>query len=107
MVMSWISPMMPFVRHTLSHRSHIIRVLAADSKRSFWALADQGVASFGSFGVNILLGRAFERLHQIGQFGNYWTLLELMLFLNGLQGALIIYPMTVRGASVDRASLGR
>lgn len=105
--MSWTASFIPFFSRTMGQRSKIMRILAADSKRSFWALADQGVASFGSFGVNILLGRAFQQLGQVGQFGNYWTLMELMIFLNGLQGALIIYPMTVRSANLDSKALGK
>lgn len=104
-LMTWNAALLPFFSRLLAQRSKIVRILAADSKRSFWALADQGVASFGSFGVNILLGRAFQQLGQVGQFGNYWTLMELMIFLNGLQGALIIYPMTVRSASLDLKGL--
>lgn len=88
-------------------KAHIARTLIFDSMRSFWALADQGVVSLGNFGVNILLYIAFERIGEIAHYGDFWTLMELMLFLNGLHGALIVYPLTVRGANSDAVELAR
>jgi O-antigen/teichoic acid export membrane protein len=41
------------------------------------------------------------------QFGLFAILIEAMLFLNSLQAALVIYPLTVRGAVVDRLGLRR
>ncbi len=90
-----------------SRRSHVVRALAEDSKRSFWALTDQGVVSLGNFGLNIVLARFFERGHQLGEYGAFWVFMELMILLNGVQGALLVYPMTVRGAVLDRLGLGR
>jgi O-antigen/teichoic acid export membrane protein len=94
-------------RHANSRKGHIVRTLAADSKRSFWAMADQGVVSLGNFGVNIVLVDAFNRQHDLSSFGSFWILMELMIFLNGIQGALINYPLIVRGAVLDRPQLGR
>ncbi|HEY1628661.1 MAG TPA: hypothetical protein VGF52_02315 [Tepidisphaeraceae bacterium] len=78
-----------------------------DSKRSFWAMADQGVVSLGNFGVSILLAACFERQNALSDFGSYWILMELMLFLNGVQAALVVYPLSIRGPVADQARLGR
>ena len=94
-------------REINSRKRQIVSTLAYDSKRSFWAMADQGVLSLGNFGVSILLAGCFERKHDLSDFGAYWILMELMIFLNGIQNALVAYPLTVRGAVADRLRLGR
>jgi O-antigen/teichoic acid export membrane protein len=94
-------------RSVFSQKSRIARMLAEDSKRSFWAFADQGVVSLGNFGVNIVLARHFDRSHQVGAFGAFWVLMEFMLFINGIQGALLIYPLTVQSAARDREHLSK
>jgi O-antigen/teichoic acid export membrane protein len=94
-------------RKVNSNKGKIARTLAHDSKRSFWAMADQGVVSLGNFGVSILLAACFERSHDLSDFGSYWILMELMIFLNGVQAALVVYPLSVRGALADRIGLGR
>jgi O-antigen/teichoic acid export membrane protein len=72
-------------------------------RRSAWALADQGIVSLGNSATNVLLARALA----VGQFGAFSILLEAMLFLNSLQAALVIYPLSVRGAVLDRNDLRR
>jgi len=94
-------------RNLNTRKRKIVSTLAYDSKRSFWAMADQGVLSLGNFGVSILLAACFERKHDLSDFGAYWILMELMMFLNGIQNALVAYPLTVRGAIADRLQLGR
>lgn len=64
--------------------------------RSFWALADQGVASGANYVTIILITRVLAE-QQFGQFSLLW---ELMLFLNGVHAALVVYPLTVRGAKL-------
>jgi O-antigen/teichoic acid export membrane protein len=66
-------------------------------------LADQGAVSLGNCLTNFLLARNLP----MQQFGLFAILLEAMLFLNSLQAALVIYPLTVRGAVVDRSGLRR
>lgn len=70
-------------------------------KRSLWALADQGVVSLGNCATNVLLARGLAS----SQFGSFAILLEAMIFLNTLQAALVIYPLSVRGAVLDRDGL--
>ncbi|HMB95931.1 MAG TPA: hypothetical protein VKK61_07830, partial [Tepidisphaeraceae bacterium] len=102
-----LSDLLRHFRSVNSKKGEIARTLMHDSKRSFWAMADQGVVSLGNFGVSIVLAACFERQHHLSDFGSYWILMELMLFLNGVQGALVVYPLSVRGAVADRVSLGR
>lgn len=78
-----------------------LRALA--SSAGFWSLADQGVASLGMFTCNILLGRELPQ----ADYGMYSILLGLMLLLNGVHAGLVTYPLSVRGAVVDAAALGR
>jgi O-antigen/teichoic acid export membrane protein len=92
--------------HSLrANHGRVGRALARESKRSFWALADQGIVSLGNFGVVVLLGKAFAS--RMDQAGDFYTLFDLMIFLNGLQGAFIVYPLTVRCAAADDQTLGR
>jgi O-antigen/teichoic acid export membrane protein len=88
-----------------ANHGRVGRALARESKRSFWALADQGIVSLGNFGVVVLLGKAFAS--RMNQAGDFYTLFDLMIFLNGLQGAFIVYPLTVRCAASDDQTLGR
>lgn len=106
-LVSMFAPIFNLIRQLSGRRKEIGRTLLADSKRSFWAMADQGVVSLGNFGVNIALARHFEHQHDLAGFGAYWVLMELMYFLNGIQGALVTYPLTVRGAVLDQPGLGK
>jgi O-antigen/teichoic acid export membrane protein len=96
-----------FFRRASSRKGEIARMLAEDSKRSFWAFADQGIVSIGNFGVNIVLARHFERVHHLSDYGAFWVLMELMIFINGIQAALLVYPLSVRGAVLDRKGLAK
>jgi len=72
-------------------------------RRSVWALLDQGVVSLGNCVTSVLLARGLP----VAQFGVFAILLEAMQFLNSLQAALVIYPLSVRGAVLERAALRR
>jgi O-antigen/teichoic acid export membrane protein len=90
-------------------RGKTMRQTAADllvraGRKSFWPLADQGVASAGNFLTMILVARALPAKSDYGVFG---LLLECIFYLNTLQGALIVYPLTVRGAVADAPRLRR
>jgi O-antigen/teichoic acid export membrane protein len=96
-----------FFRRTRAQPARVARALAEDSRRGFWALADQGIVSIGNFGVNVALARYFAANHDLGQYGAFWVLMELMFFLNGIQAALLHFPLTVRAAAADRNVLER
>src|SRR5829696_6106635 len=53
----------------------------SSSRRSVWALADQGIVSLGNCATNILLARSLA----VAEFGIFALMLEAMLFLNSLQ----------------------
>jgi O-antigen/teichoic acid export membrane protein len=70
-------------------------------------MADQGVVSLGNFAVNLLLARYFAQRDDLSSLGSFGVLMGLVLFFNGIQAALVIYPLTVRGTSVGREQIGR
>jgi len=72
-------------------------------RRGIWALADQSVVSLGNCATSVILARSLS----VGQFGLFAILLEVMLFLNSLQAAIVIYPLSVKGAKLDTAGLRR
>lgn len=71
--------------------------------KSALALSDQAVVSLGNFLTNILLANHL----QVAQYGTFSLLLNLIWFLNGLHAALVVYPLSVRGAISDRSRLQR
>ena len=68
-----------------------------------WTLIDQCVVSAGNFLTGVLLARGLSE-HEYGAFS---VVLETMLFLNSLQSAVIVYPLTVRGAVASTSDLRR
>src|SRR5262245_41064431 len=100
-----ISQLMNLFRFARTRRGHIVRTLAADSKRSFWAMADQGVVSAGNFLVGLLLARYFGQHRQIDVLGDFGLLMGVVFFLRGVHAALVVYPVSVRGAVVSADQL--
>lgn len=94
-------------RRANANKGRVVRSLANTGRHGFWAMADQGVASIGNFGIMFLLGREFVQRGALQQYGDFGMLFELMWCLNSIQGALIIYPLTIKGAMADRAGLTR
>jgi O-antigen/teichoic acid export membrane protein len=62
---------------------------------SFWAIADQGIASAGNFATSLFLARALPP----AEFGTFVLLNSACLVAFGLQGNLIVSPLVVLGAS--------
>jgi O-antigen/teichoic acid export membrane protein len=89
----------PFVASALLRRFRPLASLL--QSKSSWALADQAVLSLGNFLTNLVLARAFG----LTEYGVYAFALAMLLFLNNLHGALIGYPLTVRGAAAETRSL--
>jgi hypothetical protein len=67
------------------------------------ALLDQGVVSAGNFLTNVMLARSLPA----SQYGVFALFLDAILFLNSLQAALLIYPLTVRSQLMDDNQLRR
>jgi membrane protein implicated in regulation of membrane protease activity len=79
----------------------LAQFLAVTKKRGIAVLIDQAVVSMGNFLTLALLGR-----HLIAaEFGAYGLIMETLFFLNGVQFALVIYPLTIRGATGDHGTV--
>lgn len=76
-------------------------VLRHFGAKGFWALADQGVVSAADFLTLNLLARWFDQ----SAFGIYNVVLETILWVNTLQNALVLYPLTIKGAGGSRRDL--
>ena len=94
-------------RRANSNKGRVVRALGRAGKHGFWALADQGVASLGSFGIFILLSREFAHRGTMDELGRFGMLFEWMWILNSVQSALIVYPLQVKGTVGDRENLVR
>lgn len=66
-------------------------------KQSFWALSDQGLVSLGSFATQLVIARHVAP----GLYGTYSLLLGVILFVNGIHGALVTYPLSFRLATAN------
>jgi O-antigen/teichoic acid export membrane protein len=102
-----IARLLSLYRFARSNRRRIVGALAADSKRSFWAMADQGVVSLGSFALNLLLARQFPMQGELNSLGSFGVLMGLGFFLRGVHAALVVYPLSVGGAVLEPARVGR
>ncbi|MGH9630257.1 MAG: hypothetical protein ACRD7E_18230 [Bryobacteraceae bacterium] len=69
----------------------------------FWSLTDQGVVSLGNFLIHVLLARAMSQ----DLYGIYALMYGVMLVLNNVHASLVIYPLSVTGATADREGLLR
>lgn len=58
-------------------------------------LADQAIVSLGNFALTVLLARALPA----ADYGEFSVALSFILFFNTLHQALVIYPLSVRGAA--------
>jgi O-antigen/teichoic acid export membrane protein len=74
------------------------------NRRATWVLVDQGVVSAGTFiSITVILARKLSQ----GDYGSFNIFFDTMMYLNSLQAALVVYPLTLQGASSDRSNLGR
>src|SRR5262245_60516762 len=74
------------------------------NRRATWVLVDQGVVSAGTFiSITVILARKLSQ----ADYGAFNILFDTMLYLNSLQAALVVYPLTLQGASGERSNLGR
>lgn len=79
------------------------RIRALGLAQGFWALADQGVVSLGTFLMSILLARHLPP----AQYGIYALIFGAIIFLNGIHRSLVTYPLSIDGAGIDSSGLGR
>jgi O-antigen/teichoic acid export membrane protein len=97
--------MLNLFRFAHARRGHIVRTLAEDSRRSFWAMADQGIVSAGNFAIGLYLARFFDQHHHVNALGDFGVVMGVVFFLRGVHAALVVYPLSVRGAVVDSMQL--
>jgi len=71
--------------------------------RTVWAMGDQGMVSLGNFAVNIILARNVSTT----EFGIYTLVFSVYLFLNGMHGSFVNYPLTIRIAKEDTLEVPR
>lgn len=71
--------------------------------RTVWAMGDQGMVSLGNFAVNIILARNVSTT----DFGIYTLVFSVFLFLNGLHGSFVNYPLTIRIAKEEALEVPR
>ena len=62
-------------------------------------LADQAIVSLGNFALTVLLARTLPA----AAYGDFSVALSFILFFNTLHQALVIYPLSVRGAAAPAA----
>jgi O-antigen/teichoic acid export membrane protein len=67
-----------------------------------WSVADQGVVSLGNF----LLGFSLARLLPPEQYGIFAVLFSLMILLNLMHAALVVYPLSLDGAARMKRGIG-
>lgn len=67
------------------------RLTGPTARKGVWALADQMLVSGANFATALVLARCTDR----GEYGAYVLAFSVMLFLSGLQAALITGPMMV------------
>lgn len=67
-----------------------------------WALADQGIVSMGTFAVSVLVARWLP----VVDYGVYALLFGLIVLWNSVQNSLVIYPLSVQGATVNPGEIG-
>jgi O-antigen/teichoic acid export membrane protein len=78
--------------------SRLRQLLGSAGRSGFWPFADQAIVSLGNFLTLVFVARGLPEKSEYGIFG---LILEFIFYLNALQGSLVIYPLTVRGATSD------
>ena len=71
--------------------------------RGAWGLTDQFVVSLGNFLTGLVLVRTLPK----DDFGVFFLVFGMLLFLNSLHNSLVTYPLSVRGAASDADDLRR
>ncbi len=72
-------------------------------KLGFWALADQGAVSAGTFFTNLVLARNLTQ----EDYGIYALFFSVFLFLNNLHSSLVLYPLSTSPAAGERLRIRR
>jgi O-antigen/teichoic acid export membrane protein len=100
----------PLASAVLDHQSSILnppssisrRLRSLADMRGVWSLVDQAVLSLGNFLTSWLLLRT-----QALWYGNYFTVINIIWFLNNLHMAMVTYPISVTSAGISDSELRR
>jgi O-antigen/teichoic acid export membrane protein len=79
-----------------------LRLRALADMRGIWSLGDQAILSLGNFLTTWLLLRT-----QSVWYGNYYTVITFITFLNNLHMALVTYPISITSAGITDSELRR
>jgi len=79
----------------------IMQALRSQGRHGGWSFADQAIVSIGNFLTMLIVARRLAP----EDYGTYTLLLGTVLFLNNIQGSLIIYPLLITGAKAERQGL--
>jgi len=89
-------PSSPVITYPQPGAGRRLRNLA--DMRGVWSLGDQAILSLGNFLTNWLLLRC-----QAAWYGNYYTILTVIIFLNNLHLAWVTYPISVTSAGITES----
>ena len=78
-----------------------VRLQRALPRASLWALIDQGVVSLGTFLTSVVLARNLSP----AEYGAFILMFGTVVFLNGVQGSLIGFPLSIKAAAADQDGL--
>jgi O-antigen/teichoic acid export membrane protein len=84
-----------------SQGSAVHNAAQSDGWQTAWAFADQAVVSLGNFVTNIILARKLAP----HDYGRYAILLGVVLLVYGVHNAIVIYPLSLRGAAASENNL--
>src|SRR6185369_10546466 len=66
-----------------------------------WSMGDQSIVSIGNFLLTVALARTMAHV----EYGGYVVAYGALYFAHALHNALVVYPISIRGAHHSRAEL--
>lgn len=79
------------------------RLTGPTARKGSWSVVDQAVVSGTRFTIGITLARCTDK----SEYGIYVLAFTVLLFMNGIQSAIISGPMTILGAPKEGSDLRR
>jgi O-antigen/teichoic acid export membrane protein len=83
--------------------SFLKRALPINARNGFWALADQGAVSLGTFLTSVVLARSLPPT----EYGIFALICGVIYFLNSLHSAVVIVPLIAKGACAEESEMRR
>ena len=79
----------------------IRHVLSSSSLGTVWSMGDQSIVSIGNFLLTVALARSMAH----AEYGGYVVAYGALYFAHALHNALVVYPISIRGAHHSREEL--